>query len=54
MKVAEIAKLFDVSPHCVYIWLAKGLPYKMTREVKKKPYKSIQPEDVKKFLNITE
>ena len=53
MKVYEIAIMFKVSPLAVYNWIAKGLPYKIMREPKKKPYKTINPDDVKKFLGLT-
>jgi len=53
MKVSEIAVMFEVSPLAVYNWIAKGLPYKVMRELRKKPYKTINPEDVKKFLNLS-
>jgi transposase len=53
MKVSEIAAMFDVSPVAVYIWIAKGLPYQTIREPKKKPYKTVNPDDVKKFLNLS-
>jgi len=45
--------MFDVSPVAVYIWIAKGLPYQTIREPKKKPYKTVNPDDVKKFLNLS-
>ena len=53
MKVSEIAIMFEVSPLAVYNWIAKGLPYKTMRKPKKKPYKIINPDDVKKFLGLS-
>jgi hypothetical protein len=48
-KVAKIAIMWNVSPFAVYEWIKNGLPTETIKEFGKKPYKVIDPEDVKKY-----
>jgi len=54
MTVKEIAELYGVTDMGVRTWIKKGLPYTIEKVIGIKPRKVINPEDVKKFLNLTE
>jgi transposase-like protein len=51
-RVQEIANEFGVTTMAVYLWIRKGLPYDTKKEIGKKEYKVIDPNDVYKFLRI--
>ena len=50
--VPEIAEMYNVHRQAVYLWLRKGLPFKVEKVVGIKPRKVILPADVDEFLKI--
>lgn len=52
--VAEIANMFGVTTQGVRYWLSKGLKHSTERVLGRKERIIIDPEEVKKFLNLTE
>ena len=49
-KVSEIAKMYGVTSNGVRYWINKGLPFKIVKEIGKKPCKMISEKDVEDFL----
>ncbi|MEA1972888.1 MAG: hypothetical protein U9N34_06305 [Candidatus Cloacimonadota bacterium] len=51
-NVKTIAEMFGVTKMGVYYWLDGGLPYEIKREIGKKDFKVIDPEDVCVFKGL--
>jgi len=51
-SVKEIAEMYDVTLMTVYVWIDKGLPFKIRKEIGKRPYKILDPKDVAEFLGL--
>lgn len=51
--VVEIAKEFGVTKMAVYHWVNGGLPHKKERVIRRRERTIIDPEDVVKFLGLT-
>ncbi len=51
--IIEIAEIFNVTKSAVYLWINKGLPHKKERLIGKRERIIIDPEEVLKFLKLT-
>lgn len=51
LKVREIADLHKVTVQAVYLWIADGLQFQTVKNAGRKPYKIIDPEKVKLYLD---
>ena len=50
LTVKQTAELHKVTKQAVYLWIADGLQFETVKNAGRKPYKLIDPENVKKYL----
>ena len=54
LTVTQTAQKFKVSRMAVYYWIQNGLKTEKVKVIGKKEYQVIDPDDVVKFLGLTE
>lgn len=53
-NVEETAKMFGVTPLTIRTWIKDGLEYSKVKEIGKRAFMVIAPEDVKKYHKTKE